>query len=256
MERAHDLGLPGMWSLTMTEERELLAAADLVLCVTPEELAVVEALVPDRPARLLAYGVDPDVAGEDRGWKERAGLLYYGGFAAGAGGPNEDALSWTVDAVMPELWRTHPDLVLTVVGAEPTPAVHALASPRIHVVGGVDDPRVALRAARVLVAPVRFGAGLKLRFVDAMACGLPFVTTTVGAEGFDLGDERALLVAESASGLADAIRRLYDDEDVWTRARARVAALFRRDFTRERFGASVTAIFTEIGLLPQSTTGP
>jgi hypothetical protein len=43
---------------------------------------------------------------------------------------------------------------------------------------------------------------------------------------------------------------------VWTRAQARVAALFRRDFTRERFGASVTAIFTEIGLLPQSTTGP
>ena len=251
VQRARTLGVqapaPGD-DTQRNAELALLLDSDYVLCVSPEELALARALAPDRPARLLSHGVEEDA--DPPGWAERSDLLYFGGFAAGPGSPNEDAACWVAEQIMPMIWATHPNLRLDVVGAEPTPAVLRLVADRVRVVGAVDDPRTWLRRARVLLAPVRFGAGLKLRFMDAAACGLPFVTTTVGAEGIELGAERALAIGEDAGELAHAVRRLYDDATAWEHLQARVLATLKKDFTRERFRAQLATATAGLGLAP------
>ena len=113
---------------------------------------------------------------------------------------------------MPILWEREPDLVLHVVGADPTPAVEALHGERINVVGYVDDPAEWLDRTRVHVSPMRYGAGIKLKLLDTIAAGHPFVTTAVGAEGLPLGNLRAQLVAEQPLRLAELTHALYTDE--------------------------------------------
>ena len=103
---------------------------------------------------------------------------------------------------MPTIWSEEPDLGLEIVGANPTPLVRELQGPRVEVVGFVPDPIERLARARVHVHPLRFGAGIKLKLIDTMAAGLPFVTTPTGAEGLGLGELEDVLVAEDDADLA------------------------------------------------------
>jgi glycosyltransferase involved in cell wall biosynthesis len=97
---------------------------------------------------------------------------------------------------------------------------------------------------------MRFGAGLKQKFLDSLAAGLPFVTTTVGAEGFALGDLRASLVADDPAGLARLMSRLYDDRDEWERAQAQLLALARARFDRASFQRTLIEALTHVGIAP------
>src|SRR5439155_1139444 len=83
------------------------------------------------------------------------------------------------------------------------------AVPRVPIVASVEDAAGCLSRSRLHVNPMRYGAGLKQKFLDSLAAGLPFVTTTVGAEGFPLVALRESLVADDPAGLARAIARLY-----------------------------------------------
>ena len=75
--------------------------------------------------------------------------------------------------------------------------------------------------ARVFVAPLRYGAGMKGKIGQALAFGLPIVTTSLGAEGMDLRDGRDVLIADNSHSFADAVARLYKDDDLWLSLSAR-----------------------------------
>jgi len=97
---------------------------------------------------------------------------------------------------------------------------------------------------------MRYGAGLKQKFLDSLAAGLPFVTTTVGAEGFPLGDVRDLLVADDPARLAGLIGRLYDDRDEWERVQARLVDLAANRFDRATFQRTLLEAMTHVGVAP------
>lgn len=135
-------------------------------------------------------------------------------FVAGFGHPpNVDAAQWLVGEVMPLVWAEMPAVQLSLVGSKPTDAVKALAGPRVEVTGWVTDERLAQLYAshRVAVVPLRFGAGVKHKVVEALAAGLPLVTTSVGAQG--LPDLQAVCrVRDSAEELAAQIIELLRDD--------------------------------------------
>src|SRR3954451_16234477 len=110
----------------------------------------------------------------------------------------------------------------------------------MRVVGPVDDQIEALERYRVHLSPLRYGAGLKLRFLDTMAAGLPFVTTTVGAEDLGLDAElRHLLVADRPAGLAEQGRRLLTDGSRWAEASERLRRLAGARYARPSFDRAV-----------------
>ena len=161
--------------------------ADAITSVSDDVSELARAIAPRTPGIVLGHSVE--VAERVAEFSDRDGVAFFGGFMAGPGGPNEDAALVTAHELLPMIDALIEPPHLRILGADPTPAVVELASDRIEVLGRVADPRTWLDQAKVHIAPIRFGAGLKLRFVETMAAGLPFVTTSIGAEGLGLDDD-------------------------------------------------------------------
>jgi GT2 family glycosyltransferase len=228
-------------------ELQGIEGADVVFCVSEHEAAFAREQT-NVPVHVLSTYVD--VLNRSPGFDERQGVVFFGGFMAGAGGPNEDAAVRLVDEVMPHLWEALPDLRLEIVGANPTPAVRELQRPLVDVVGFVPDPAERLSRSRVHVHPLRFGAGIKLKLIDTMAAGLPFVTTPTGAEGLGLGDLEDVLVAESPDDLPRLALDLYRDADLWQRVQAELLALVEKRFGRNEFRRTLVEAFGQLGVAP------
>ena len=220
----------------------------VVFAVSAEEAEFIGEIAPGKPTFVLPNWIE--TRDDPAGFSERHDVLFYGGFLAGPGSPNEDALLHLVREVMPILWEREPELRLHVVGADPTPAVEALHSERINVVGFVEDPAEWLAKTRVHVSPMRFGAGIKLRFLDTIAAGQPFVTTAVGAEGLPLGPLRSHLVTEEPLRLAELTHALYTDEQLWQRAQQSLLDVARTSFDRGTFQRTLAEAMSHLGVLP------
>lgn len=233
------------------ELRELeetgVRGADLIFCVSEEEAAFARSLT-EAPVHVLTTYVAPIETPST--FAETDGVVFFGGFFAGAGGPNEDGAVMLVEKVMPDLWQAVPDLRLEIVGANPTPVVRELQGPRVEVVGFVPDPVERLSRARVHVHPLRYGAGIKLKLIDTMAAGLPFVTTSVGAEGLGLGELEDVLLADDPRELARQALALYSNEELWTRTQADLLRIARERYGRERFRTNLVDAFTHLGVAP------
>jgi GT2 family glycosyltransferase len=129
-------------------------------------------------------------------------LLFVAGFKHP---PNEDAAVWLVKDILPIVARLLPGVKLLLVGSDPTTAVRALAGRDVVVTGSVSsaDLDAYYQKACVAVVPLRFGAGVKLKVLEAMAQRVPVVTTSVGAQG--LSDASFLSVTDEAEAFAQSI---------------------------------------------------
>jgi glycosyltransferase involved in cell wall biosynthesis len=122
--------------------------------------------------------------------------------------PNTDAVVYFASAILPLIWRDHPQVTLTVVGADVPAEVQALAGPRIAITGPVPDVRPYMRRAAAVVVPLRFGGGTRLKVLEAMGMAKPIVSTTLGCEGLDVQHGRHVLLADDAQAFAHAVDRV------------------------------------------------
>lgn len=198
-----------------TRRREAAAycAADALVAVSPDDGAALGALAPGVPISVVSnVHALPEPGPPFTG---RRGLVFVGSFHHA---PNVDAMLRFVAGPWRAVRATLPDAELTIVGTDPPDAVRALQSyDGIMVPGWVPETAPYLDAARVSVAPLRYGAGVKGKIGEALAHGLPVVTTPVGAEGMDLQDGHTVLVAEDDAQFADAVVRLHGDRALWER---------------------------------------
>jgi glycosyltransferase involved in cell wall biosynthesis len=154
----------------------------------------------------------------DPGIATRKNLLFVGGFMHA---PNIDAVVWFTKQVWPLIHQQRPNLRFIIAGSGPPPEVLALADiPGIEVTGYVEDLSPLFRSARVFVAPLRFGAGVKGKVGQSMAHGLPIVATKVAAEGMHAVSGKDLLVADEPAAFAAAVARLLDDDALWSQMQA------------------------------------
>lgn len=208
-------------------EREMVQRSDLVVTLSVEEHDWIRSVEGHAPVELVVPWLT-SVAMQPPSWATRRDALFVAGWLAGEGSPNADGLHWYHDEVLPHLARLAPDLVLQVTGGRPSPDVAALAGPSVRFVGRVPDLGRAYASARVAVAPVRFGAGLKNKVMEAIQTGVPIVTTSVGAEGFDQVLRRAIVVRDDPRGFAEAVAELALDPRAWSDQRLRIEAACAR----------------------------
>ena len=212
------------------QERMLWEGADLVLYPSQEEVDDVAALAPTACVRAIApYAFDR--FNEQAEPAMRQNLLFVAGFAHP---PNADAAAWLVEQIMPRLWQRYPDVRLSLVGANPTDRVRQLAGERVEVTGYVSDEELARRyaEARLAVVPLRYGAGVKNKVVEALQNGVPLVTTSVGAQGLP-GVADVAVVSDEADEIAAGIERLLRDDALWREYSRGGAALARSRFSRQ-----------------------
>jgi glycosyltransferase involved in cell wall biosynthesis len=165
--------------------------------------------------------------------------------------PNADAARFLVHDVVPLLRRLVPDVRVRLVGTT-APALVALDDPpAVTLVGQVPDMADELAGADLVVVPLRFGSGTRLKVLEAFAQKLPVVSTTLGAEGLGAEDGVHLLVADSAAELAGACARLLEDEGLRERLVERAHELFREHFADEVVAGQVAALARRVS----ATTG-
>ena len=134
---------------------------------------------------------------------------------------NIDGAVFFAREVWPQVAARLPDAVFTIVGRNPSEAVSPLArGERIEVTGTVPDVRPYYRSALIAVAPLRVGGGTRLKILEAMAAGVPVVSTTLGAEGLTALPNVDYLLADTGEAVAEAILELARDP----LRRARIAA--------------------------------
>lgn len=193
-----------------TRHRELgvYRLADLVLAVTERDRAQILSDLPGTPVALIpnVHEVRDHVPSHEE--RRRNSLLFVGGFAHA---PNVDAMLFFSRDILPLLRQRSGPVEVTIVGAQPPREIVALAGDGVVVAGWVPELTPYLDSHCVGIAPLRFGAGMKGKVGQALASGLPVVTTSVGAEGMDLEDGKTALIADAPHAFADAVGRLCTD---------------------------------------------
>lgn len=174
----------------------------------------------------------------------RAGLLFVGGFRHP---PNQDGVRWFVEEVWPRVRQAVPDCEFRLVGAHADEGLRGLSPAGLRPLGRLDDEPLgaAYRAARVAVVPLRYGAGVKGKLIEAFAWGVPAVTTPVGAEGVE-GVERAAAIAADPAAFADEVVRLLRDDAAWRAARAAGLELAERAHSTARARDIIRADFAPV----------
>ncbi len=173
--------------------------------------------------------------------RARSGLLFVGGFRHP---PNEDGITWFTREIWPLIRAAEPQTQLHLVGGHPNAEMRALHGEAVRVHGRLGDEELdsAYLGARVVVVPLRYGAGVKGKLIEAFAWGVPVVTTSVGAEG--VADvQTAAAIADEPQAFAAAVLKLLRDEAAWRRARLGGLELIARGFSTERARAIIRADF-------------
>ncbi|HYH46617.1 MAG TPA: glycosyltransferase, partial [Thermoanaerobaculia bacterium] len=196
-------------------ERALLARLDRCLVCSEQE------------AELLAgWGIGHVTVvpnGVDTGYFRPAGTPPAAGERAGTGArllftgamdyrPNEDGAQWFLDEVWPALRERLPGVAWTIAGKNPSEALRQKAEPQgVELTGFVDDIRPWFERAEVFVVPLRIGGGTRLKILEAMAMGLPVVSSRVGAEGIEAREGEEIVLADTPAEMVQALAALAGD---------------------------------------------
>lgn len=143
--------------------------------------------------------------------EQRKDMLFIGGFGHS---PNVDAVKWMAKEILPRLVELLPDIVVHILGSNPPEEIKSLASEHMKIHGFVTDEELAefYRNCRLDIIPLRYGAGIKGKVIEAMQYGMPVVTTSIGAEGI-AGAENILLIEDDAQVFAEKAAALYLDAE-------------------------------------------
>lgn len=196
-------------------ENYLWQRSDVLYYPAPDEVAFVQQQVPDKKVCRFPVQVYPDEG--LRAARNRAGhkrpdpptILYVAGFAHR---PNVDAILWFAREVLPIVKKRVPESVTIIVGSFPPRSVTSLAREDVVVTQAISWPVLEwlYHSAQMVIAPVRYGGGVKGKILEAMRYGVPVVTTRVGAEGID-GAEQMMAIADTPEAFADSVVTLLRD---------------------------------------------
>ncbi|MFN7777394.1 MAG: glycosyltransferase [Betaproteobacteria bacterium] len=235
-QRAVQRGGPSLREIAFLRrvERGLWRDVDAVFYPAVEELEEVCRAVPTaRGIHLPVAGYADFPAAGDAAERAAADVLFVGGFGHT---PNIDAVQWLLREIWPLVLGQVPHARLLLVGADPPPPVQRAVqgSASVELLGGVSDVVLGglYSRVRVAVVPLRFGAGVKGKTVEALRWGVPVVCTPVGMQGLP-GVQESLLERDGASAVAAGLVELIVDDAAWRRLAQAGQAYARAHFSRQ-----------------------
>jgi glycosyltransferase involved in cell wall biosynthesis len=228
-------------------QREIAAIyrCDLTLMISPAEMSLLQqqfgipaVLLHHCNLMLLLTQTEQTEQTQAPSFAQRQHFLSIGNFRHA---PNWDAVLWLKHAIWPRIRQQLPQAQLQVVGAYPPPKATALHSPAqgFQMLGWVPDAHAVMAQARVCLAPLRFGAGIKGKLADAMACGTPSVTTKIGSEGMCGDLPWGGAVAQDVDSIVAAAVNLYLDQAAWQTAQQQGHEILRLCFDRQQSAADL-----------------
>jgi sugar transferase (PEP-CTERM/EpsH1 system associated) len=215
------------WRKTEAAERRYLRLADRVLAVSESDRDAFASFVEPGKLAVIPTGVDVDYF-HPTPVEETANSLVFTGSMDWL--PNEDAILYFVDAILPVIKKQCPEISLEVVGRSPSRKLQALAAREssLRLTGWVEDIRPFVARGSVSIVPLRIGGGTRLKIFEAMAMSKAVVSTSVGAEGLPVQSGANIIVADTPGDFAQS-----------------VVSLLRDPSQRRRLGTSARALVQE-----------
>ncbi len=224
------------------------------LACSVEDAGVIGRDAPDVPALVIPNGADLSAfVPPECPARQEKGLLFVGSMNYY---PNVDAILYFFDKMYPAIRQVIPEIQVQVVGHSPAPEVLQLTShPGVRVTGTVPDVRPYYCEAAVFLVPLRLGRGTRLKIIEAMAMGVPVVSTSIGAEGLDVHDGEDILIANEPEQFVEAVLRLLSDSVLWSRLAEGGRTLAQRyDWTEltDPFADLALQVVAQLHPLPES----
>ncbi len=208
------LRLKIMLRVTRHYEKRIYKRFDRVVLVSGNDAAYLQALNPRLPTVVIPNGVDLEHFKTGDVSSDNATLVLLGNYEYG---PNVSAAVSLITDILPRVHRQVPKASVRIIGANPPAVLLALKRPDVEVTGWVADIRPHLAQAACLVVPLFRGTGIRNKILEAMASGLPVVSTPLGAEGIDAAPDESILLGKDPEELAARIIRLLEDESIRVR---------------------------------------
>ncbi len=226
------------WRLLKRYEGSLCTNFDAVTAVSDEDKGALEEAIASQgkklkkqaaPITVIPIAVDTDELPVVERQPDADHLLHFGTMYWP---PNIDSVRWFLDAIWPLILAQRPQTVFDLVGSRPPQefTLRGQADRRINVTGYVKDPLPYLQSAGAFIVPLRAGGGMRVKILEALARGLPIITTTLGCEGIAVENERHVLIADSPQDFAAAILRVLGDRQL-----AEMLARNGRQLAEERY---------------------
>ncbi len=234
-----------LFSLEMEQSHEvnLMKQADLTLVVSPVELALLSDLDPDLSIELLSnvHRVVDFVPGAEN----RGGILFVANFNHG---PNLDGIEFFLREVYPLLVKKVKTIRFSIVGSPKPESVENLNLPGVEVLGWVEDLDPLYSATRLVIAPLRFGAGVKGKVGEAWAHGVPSVMTSIAAEGMGVVHGENGLIADDPDDFAECIVKLLQDNVLWKKMSLKGQTHVESILGQSVFEKAIDLILNKFGL--------
>ena len=226
-------------------EAAVCADFDRVFLVGARDVEEIAKTAPVTNALVQPHGQDVPPLARVRASRREAGAIVMSGVMATY--TNVNAATWFAREIFPRVERELPEASFWIVGRQPQPEVKALARPpRVVVTGEVPDVYDWLLRAEVGVAPLRIGAGMQNKLVQAMASELPVVATSVANEGIGATPESQLLLRDEPDAFADAVIGLLRDGAARERLGRAARAFVERHWTWEAHFEQQLRVFQDV----------
>jgi glycosyltransferase involved in cell wall biosynthesis len=200
------------WRLLKQYEGEICRRFEGLLTVSKEDKVALQAAAGQSlEATVIPIAIDTDEVVKVRRCAEDDHILHIGTMFWP---PNVDGILWFLREIFPLIYAQRPKTTFDVVGAKPPPEIMAYSGngSGVNVAGYVVDPTPYYEATGVMVVPLRAGGGMRVKILNALAQGLPIVSTTLGCEGIAVEPGRHLLVADTPQAFAQATLGLLEDK--------------------------------------------
>lgn len=235
------------WPKLRDFEIAAMRRADVTLAVSDADRDAFVSLAPDLADKVVTVpiGVDTDYFTVAERRPDAQTILSIGTMSWL---PNVDAMRWFVSEILPLIRAKKPGAHVCIVGANPAIQVVALGKrdPAVVISGTVPDVRPYAKECGVFVVPLRSGSGVRVKILNALAMGLPVVSTRIGAEGIAVTHGENILIADTPHQFADAVCRVLHDRAFADRLGANGRALVEEKYTWDAVGKRLHAVYDRV----------
>lgn len=194
-------------------ETQLAKKADIVIAISEKEKVTMSKLLPNNTIRVISNIHYSKIKAENiTPFDKRSDLLFIGSTHT----PNIDAVHYLYNEIMPIVWKTNPSIKVTIIG-NLDEKIKNINHPNFKFLGFVENIEPYFLNSKFMIAPLRYGAGVKGKIGQAYEYFLPVITTNIGAEGMNLIHNQNALIANNTDEFANAILKLYNDEVLWNK---------------------------------------
>lgn len=227
-------------NITKDIETKIYNKADVVITVTDDDAKLLSMDCPKLKIRIIPNIHELNYCNN---YMCDQSLIFIGGFTHE---PNVDAILFFHKQILPIIRKSIPGIQLKIVGSAPTEDIIALQGENIIVTGFVPSTSPYLHASKISIAPLRFGAGMKGKIGEAMAHGVPVVTTSVGAQGMGLTNRKNVIIADTPEEFAHSVVELMNDIELYNTVKQNAILHVSDRYTKNAVTENIKTIIYEV----------